>query len=37
VWIRPAPVPPRRLLPEPLFERLFANAAIHVYEAREPG
>jgi hypothetical protein len=28
------PVPRRRLFPEPLFELRFANAAVHVYEAR---
>lgn len=31
----PGPVPARRLFPEALFERRFANAAMHVYEARE--
>jgi hypothetical protein len=30
------PVPRRRLLPEPFFELRFANAAVHVYEARRP-
>ena len=30
------PVPGRRLLPESLFELRFANAAVHVYEARRP-
>jgi hypothetical protein len=35
VWIRPGPVPRHRLFPEPLFERRFANDALHVYEARD--
>jgi hypothetical protein len=35
VWIRPGPVPGRRLFPESLFERRFANAAVHVYAARD--
>jgi hypothetical protein len=33
----PRPVPGRPLLPEALFERRFANGALHVYEAREEG
>jgi hypothetical protein len=37
VRIHPGAVPRRRLFPESLFERVFANAAVHVYEAREPG
>ncbi len=35
VWIRPGPVPRHHLFPEPLFERRFANDALHVYEARD--
>lgn len=34
VLARPGPVPGRRLFPEELFELRFANAALHVYEAR---
>ena len=30
----PGRVPGRRLFPEDLFELRFANAALHVYEAR---
>jgi hypothetical protein len=37
VLATPAPVPPRRLFPEELFARLFANGAMQVYEAREDG
>jgi hypothetical protein len=36
VLASPRPVPPRRFLPESLFERRFANGAMQVYEAREP-
>jgi hypothetical protein len=35
VWTRPGPVPRRPLFPGSLFERRYANAALHVYEARE--
>jgi hypothetical protein len=37
VLASPAAVPPGRLFPDPLFRLLFANQAMHVYEASDAG